>query len=164
MALWVMGNLSSFRGVGVVFGVSRSVVHYHYIIVIEALRELAPKYIKWPTPAQRNRHKEYIERRTGFPGVVGMMNGTLITVTAPRIQCERYSDRHHQYSYNVLIVCDKDYKIIFTYIEEVGSAHDSTVFERSALFRILLERVEFLGEDEHILADGAYKLTSKVIY
>ena len=31
MAPWILGNLSSFRGVGVIFGVSRSVVHFHYL-------------------------------------------------------------------------------------------------------------------------------------
>lgn len=91
-----------------------------------------------------------------------MMDGTLITVTAPRVQRERYFDRHHQYSYNVLTVCHKDYNIIFVYVGEVGSAHDLIVFQRSPLYVILLERPDFMAEDEHILGDGGYRLTSKV--
>ena len=64
--------------------------------------------------------KEDIRRRTGFPGVVGMMDGMLVTVTAPAVQKERYFDRHHQYSYNVLLVCDNDLVITFAYVGEVG--------------------------------------------
>ena len=75
-----MGNLSSFWGTANHFGVLRSVVHFHYVVVIQALRELAGKYIKWPTAEQRLRMKEAIVRNSGFPGVVGMLDGTLIRV------------------------------------------------------------------------------------
>ncbi|KAE8748579.1 hypothetical protein FOCC_FOCC004755 [Frankliniella occidentalis] len=85
MVLWILSNMDTFRSTGVTFGVSPGTVHCHYIVVIQALRELATRYIKWPSQEERRRMKEMMEQRTGFPGVVGYIDGTLIRITAPEI-------------------------------------------------------------------------------
>jgi len=162
MTLWILGNLCSFRVTASVFGVANSVVHSNYVVVTEALRELSEKFVKWPTTAGRARTKNACRRKAGFPGVIGMMDGSLIKVTAPCVQREQYFDRHHSYSINILAVCDR--RLVFThlYVGESGRVHDSRVFSRSPLHDILLENNQALGEDEHILADSAYTLTDKV--
>lgn len=162
MAIWIMSNLDTFRATGVIFGVSRSVVHFHYLVVIEALRELAPKFIKWPDRFERDRLKIATERRTGYPGIVSFIDGTLILITAPVIQKEVYRDRHEDYSINVQAVCDSNLLYRDIYVGEPGSNHDTMVFKRSPLSDSLLERREILGEDEHIIGDGGYQLTDKV--
>ena len=144
------------------FGVAKSVVHDHYIVLIQTLSEMSREYITWPTAAQRILTKNYCERKNRFPGVVGMMDGTLIKVTAPLIQKEQYFDRHHSYSTNVLAVCNHRLEFIHVYVGESGRSHDARVFSRTPLHDFLLENAEALSEDEHILADGAYTLTSKV--
>jgi hypothetical protein len=40
---------------------------------------LAPRYIKWPSQLERQRIAEIIERRTRYRGIVGAIDGTLIT-------------------------------------------------------------------------------------
>ena len=59
-------------------------------------------------------------------------------------------------------VCDKNLLYRDLYIGEPGSSHDTRVFKRSPLSDILLERQDFLREDEHIIGDGGYELTDKV--
>ncbi|KAE8741641.1 hypothetical protein FOCC_FOCC012843 [Frankliniella occidentalis] len=133
MAIWILANLDTFRSTGVVFGVSRGTVHAHYIVVIEALRELAPRYIKWPSRLERQRIARVIEERSGYRGVVGAIDGILINTTAPKIQRERYIDRHQRYSLNVQAVCDHNLQYRDVYLGQPGSVHDSRVFQRSPL-------------------------------
>ena len=90
MGIWIMSSLDTFRATGVIFGVSRSVVHFHYLIVIESLRELAPKFIKWPDPFERDYLKIGTEAESGYCGIVLMIDGTLVVVTAPAEQKEIY--------------------------------------------------------------------------
>ena len=144
------------------FGVSRGVVHCHYLTVIEALRELASRYIKWPSRSERQRIASIIERRSGYKGVCGAIDGTLINTTAPKIQRERYIDRHQRYSLNVQAVCDHNLLYRDVYIGQPGSVHDTRVFQRSPLHDLFLEGNDLLDEDEHILGDGGYDLTNKV--
>jgi hypothetical protein len=164
MSVWILANLDTFRSTGVVFGVSRGVVHCHYLTVSEALRELASRYIKWPSRLERQRIASIIERRTGYRGVCGAIDGTLINTTAPKTQGERYMDRHQRYSLNVQAVCDHNLLYRDVYIGQPGSVHDSRVFQRSPLHDLFLEGNDLLDEDEHILGDGGYDLTNKVTF
>lgn len=154
MSLWILANLDTFRSTGKTFGCSRSTVHFHYTVVIEALREMAPKFIKWPSPVERERISRRIHERSGYDGIVAIMDGTLINVTAPIIQKERYMDRHHSYSINVLAVCDDQLLYRDVYVGNPGSVHDIRVFQRSTLYDFLLDREDIVAPHEHIIADG----------
>ncbi|KAK3924065.1 Protein ANTAGONIST OF LIKE HETEROCHROMATIN PROTEIN 1 [Frankliniella fusca] len=163
MALWILSTLDTFRSTGIQFGVSRGVVHFHYVLVIEALRELAPKYIKWPSLVERQRISQSIEARTGYLGIIGAIDGTLIKITAPRIQKGRYFDRHQSYSINVQAVCDDNLLFRDVYIGEPGSVHDIRVFERSPLNDMFLERNDLISADEHLVGDCGYELRRKLL-
>ncbi|KAE8739939.1 hypothetical protein FOCC_FOCC014550, partial [Frankliniella occidentalis] len=159
MSIWILANLDSFRGTGVVFGVSRGTVHHHYLVRIE----LAPRYIKWPSRLERQRIAQIIEGRTGYPGVVGAIDGTLIAITAPKIQRERYYDRHQRYSLNVQAVCDHNLLYRDVYLGQPRSVHDTRVFQRSPLYNHFLEGDELLSDGEHIVGDGGYDNLKKLI-
>ncbi|KAE8739944.1 hypothetical protein FOCC_FOCC014555 [Frankliniella occidentalis] len=163
MVLWILSNMDTYRATGVVFKVSPGTVHFHYIVVIEALRKLATRYIKWPLQEDRNRIKRAMEQRSQYPGVVGFIDGTLIRISAPAVQKERYFDRHHSYSLNVQAVCDHNLLFRDVYMGEPESVHDSRVFERSPLHDIFLERQDVISDNEHILGDGGYECTKKLL-
>ncbi|KAK3925321.1 Protein ANTAGONIST OF LIKE HETEROCHROMATIN PROTEIN 1 [Frankliniella fusca] len=162
MAIWIIANLDTFRATGAVFGVSRSTVHANYLVVIEALRELASRYIKWPPREERQRISQILERRSGYRGIVRAIDGTLIATTAPKIQRERYIDRHQRYSLNVQAVCDHNLLFRDVYLGQPGSVHDCRVFQRSPLHDLFLDGDDLLSEGEHILGYGEYELTDKV--
>ena len=104
--LWILATPDCFRSVALRFGTYPSTVHRHYVRIIEAICDLAPRYIQWPSPAEREVTKAAFERYAGFPGVVGLIDGTFVNITAPTIQPRRYINRHHQYAFNIQVVCD----------------------------------------------------------
>ena len=161
MALWVLASPDTFRSVGAKFGVRKGVVHFHYKYVIEALREMAPLYVKWPNDFEKEMISGAFEDMYGYPDVIGCIDGCLIQVTAPREQPQQYVDWHHHYSIQLQAVCDP--RLLFTdvYVGQPGSVGDKRTFQRSPLGRSVLRRPDVMG-DKHLLGDGGYTLTSKV--
>jgi len=164
MVLWILANPDTFRSVALRFGCQPGVVYFHYAYIIENIREMAPRYIQWPNAEERAGIKQRFEDYSGIPGVVGAIDGSFNTVTAPLVDTASYRNRHHQYAYNSMVVCDDNLLIRDMHIGEAGSMHDQRVFRRSPLCRSLLtdENNDFLEPDEHIIGDKAYKLTSFV--
>ncbi|KAK3920911.1 Protein ANTAGONIST OF LIKE HETEROCHROMATIN PROTEIN 1 [Frankliniella fusca] len=147
MGIWPLFNQDTFRSSALHFVQKKMGIHYHYQYIIEALRNMAPDYIKWPNEYEREIIKAHFEEKCGFVGVVGCMDGVSINITAPLEQPQRYVNRHHSYSILVQAVC-------------IG---DSRNFDRSPLSKNLLTCPELLSDGEHIIADGAYTLTDKVL-
>lgn len=162
MGIWPLFNPDTFRSSGLHFGKKKMVIHYHYGYIIQALREMAPRYIKWPDAYEREIIKAEFEDKYGYAGAVGCMDGVNIDVTAPLEQAQRYVNRHDRYSVLVQAVCDHRLLYRDVYAGEAGCIGDVRNFDRSPLSLNLLTSPDLLSEGEHILADGAYTLTDKV--
>ncbi|KAK3910414.1 Protein ALP1-like, partial [Frankliniella fusca] len=110
-------------------------------------------------------HRAYIEasfqQDSGFPGVVGCIDGTNIPITAPVENPAAYRNRHHHYSMNVQAVVDHNLLVRHLHVGEAGSLNDRRVFRRSNLHDSLLVRgdARIINLDEHLLGDGGYTLT-----
>lgn len=162
MVLWILASPDTFRSVGVQFGVSKQTVHFHYKYIIQALREMAPFYVKWPNRFEKQVISATFEARYGYPSVCGCIDGCLICITAPLEQPQQYVDRHHSYSIILQGVCD--HRLLFrdVYIGEPGSVGDKRTFRRSPLGQNILRNASVVG-DMFLLGDGGYSLTSKLI-
>ncbi|KAK3907159.1 Putative nuclease [Frankliniella fusca] len=163
MGLWIIMNMDTFKNTALLFGVSPGVVLYHYKYIIETLRDMAPDFIQWPSPEERQVIKDNFYHIGGYPGVVGCIDGMHSFVTAPLDEAPAYTNRHHSYSILSQAVVDDQLLVRDLYVGEPGSLHDSRMFRRSPLSSNLLENPALLAPDEHILGDGAYILTDKVI-
>lgn len=156
MTIWIMATQETFRSVAVKFSVPHRVtVHFHYVTIIQALREMSPQYVQWPNPFERDNIKPHMERRYSYPGVVGCIDGSHIYITAPLIQHQRYVNRFQKYS--VLLQVVSDHRKVFRdiYVGEPGSVHDSRVFQRSPLSHNLLhDNGDMFSPNEHIRGDG----------
>lgn len=161
MVLWILASPDTFRAVGVKFGVAEQTVHFHYTYIILALREMAPRYVKWPNAFERELISGIFEALYGYPSVCGCIDGCLICITAPLEQPQQYVDRHHQYSLILQGVCDHNLLFRDFYIGQPGSVGDKRTFKRSPLGRNILRQPAVVG-DNHLLGDGGYTLTSKV--
>nr|CAI5829974.1 unnamed protein product [Callosobruchus analis]CAI5854073.1 unnamed protein product [Callosobruchus analis] len=98
----------------------------------------------------------------GFPEVCGAVDGTLLTIDAPRINEPAYVDRHGKHSINCMAVCGPDLTFYYVSVNWPGSVHDARVLRNSSLFR----RMEN-GWRPHpngvILGDSAYPLKEWLI-
>lgn len=162
MVLWLLATPDSFRSVALRFGVTPGTLYYFYTYIIEALRELAPRFIRWPDEDERVGIKTTFQQASGFPGVVGCIDGTHVYITAPVIDAAQYTNRHHTFSINVQAVVDCDLLVRDIHVGEVGSMHDRRVFSRSPLSQSLLRGEGLSPVDEHLVGDGGYILTNFV--
>ncbi|XP_052130914.1 putative nuclease HARBI1 [Frankliniella occidentalis] len=163
MGLWVLFNKDTFRSIGLNYENDRKHIHNQYTILLNALCGIGHKYIKWPNIRQRQQTELFYRRNFGFPGVAGVIDGTLIRITAPSEQKQRYVDKNHDYSINVMIVCNHKRVINDIFIGQPGSVHDSRVFRRSPLAHALYSRNDLLGPNQHLIGDGGYMCTEKML-
>jgi hypothetical protein len=128
---------------------------------------MLPRYVCWPTPLERAEIKERFMEYSGFPGIVGCIDGSYCNVTSPVVpllQKRKFVNRHHQSSFNILVVCDHTLLVRYAHIGEVGSMHDQRVMRRSNIYQKLVANDDenFLCDDEHIVGDSAYTLLDSV--
>lgn len=156
-------NMDTFKNVALKFNTSPGVVFFHYLYIIQALREMIHKYVQWPNREERAEIKLRFFQMCGYYGVVGAIDGVHIYITAPLDEKHAYVNRHHTHSILAQAVCDHNLLVRDLYVGEPGSLHDSRMFRRSPLCPNLLERPrDFMEPDEHIIGDGGYILTDKV--
>ncbi|KAI8118753.1 putative nuclease HARBI1 [Lucilia cuprina] len=91
--------------------------------------ELCPKWVSFKmTEEEMLKIKEFFYRKTGFPGVIGCVDGTHIKILAPSLSERwKYYNRKGYYSLNAMVVCDHKLRIRYLSPHHPGSAHDSLV-------------------------------------
>ena len=96
----------------------------------------------------------------GFPGVVGLIDGTHISIRAPVEEPDAYINRKKFHSINVQVICDEN--MVFTDVVAgwPGSVHDSRVLRNSAVSHTAANK--FPG-NTHLLGDGGYPLHTWLI-
>ena len=162
--LWILANPDTFRSVALRFNCQPGSVYFRYSYLIETLREMAPQYIKWPDAAERIRIAMAFEAYSGFPGIVGVIDGTHNMITAPVVQKRRYRNRYHTFSLNTQVLCDQNLLIRDPYIGEPGSVHDMRMLRGSPLYaRLLTGNEDFIPPEEPVRGDGAYTLMSSLL-
>ncbi|KAK3929250.1 Protein ANTAGONIST OF LIKE HETEROCHROMATIN PROTEIN 1 [Frankliniella fusca] len=160
--LWSLANPDTFRSTGVTYGKARGSIHNQYRTIIEVLRELRGHYIKWPSDREMASIARINEERYGYPQVVGCIDGCHIPIQKPLEQEQQYVNRHHQYSLLVQGVCDDRLLFRDVFIGQPGAVGDARMFRRSPLSQIMLRQQNFM-DGFHLLGDGAYPLTDKLL-
>lgn len=110
---------------------SRYVNHYSYIIT----HNLAPRYICFPrNENEMTEAKNQFEAQFNFPGILGVIDGTHIAVTALRLEIENaFVNRKGFHSINTQIVCDANMLITNINARYPGSTHDAFIYGGSIL-------------------------------
>ncbi|KYN02337.1 PREDICTED: putative nuclease HARBI1 [Cyphomyrmex costatus] len=88
-----MATPDSYRSICEKFDVSRATALGATRRVVKALYDLAPAVIKWPSGNNVNEVLAGFEANSGFPKVIGAIDGTHINIPAPRIQPALYVNR-----------------------------------------------------------------------
>lgn len=75
--------------------------------VAHALHSLAPQFIKWPTGERAKEVTNDFVKFSAFPNVIGAIDGTHITINAPRQDPQSYINRKKTYSVQVQVSIHK---------------------------------------------------------
>ncbi|KAK3873579.1 hypothetical protein Pcinc_021422 [Petrolisthes cinctipes] len=119
-------------------------------------RPILAQFIKFPiTPQETQRKKMEFVQVAGFPGVIGVIDGTHIRITAPKEFEAEYVNRKRYHSINTQIVFDAKYKIIDIVANWPGSVHDARILNESGLNRFVFGR-GMLPDGCHLLGDSGY--------
>lgn len=134
--------------------------------VIDVFEEfVCPSEIRFPTnEVEKNSIKMGFFEKTGFPGVIGCVDGTHVKIFKPRLDVQHlYYNRKGYHSLNVMVVCD--HKMIIRYVDanHPGSSHDSFIWNMSSLSRMLQTNFENGERNSWILGDAGYPLKPYLI-
>ncbi|XP_023214885.1 putative nuclease HARBI1 [Centruroides sculpturatus] len=164
MSLWLLGNQESFRGVADRFGISRGHAYREFVYFIKTVSSLRSKIIVWPKGEKAKSTIRNFEtlRDISFPDVIGCIDGSHISISAPKASKNAYFNRKQYTSVILQAVCDS--KLLFTdvFAGWPGSSHDCRVWSNSPLCEAL-EKNPMIPEGAHLLGDGAYPLSSSMM-
>lgn len=155
VTLWYLGGSDSIIRIADRFGIAESsVVVCRNRIIDTILNNLKSKFINWPHAEILEQTIDKFHQRNGFPGVIGALDGTHISIKAPTENPQSYINRKGYYSLQLQAVCDSDMKFLNCFWGYAGSCHDARVLRNSDLWNYGLE----VCNGNHIIADGAYPL------
>ncbi|XP_068671115.1 putative nuclease HARBI1 [Montipora foliosa] len=101
LSLWTMANKEPNRAIADRFNVTMSSAHRAFRRVMLAVLNLYPEYIKWPNAREAHEIAHAFQDEWGFPGVVGLIDGTHVHIGAPEHEPDAYINRKKFHSFNV---------------------------------------------------------------
>ncbi|XP_071580824.1 putative nuclease HARBI1 isoform X1 [Temnothorax nylanderi] len=154
--LWFAGNKSVIRDVASRFNVAESTFHAIISNVMTFLLNIAPNIIKMPATEDRKREvaREF-EEISGFPEVLGCIDGTFIKIRTPAKKIKStYVNRHDFLSLTLQAVCDANKLFLDVFIGPPNKIHEARIFQLS----FLSNEIQNISENYHLLGDAAYPL------
>lgn len=149
--LWYMASLDKYAAIDDRFGVSESTASYAIRNLISFIHDyLLSIIILWPTPEEQQEMKDMYMDLKKFPGVVGMIDGTHISIKKPSIRGIDYCNRKDSIVLQAVVREDLRFTNIFAGFP--GKVHDARVLRQSPLF----QNGSALCGDGHLLGDSAY--------
>lgn len=94
------------------FNVGRSTAHVITNKVVKELVKLAPLMIKWPIDEEIPEVWAGFQRTSGFPKIIGAIDGTHINIPAPKKDPEYYVNRKGHHSIQLQVCLQFYYKCI----------------------------------------------------
>ncbi|XP_062610167.1 uncharacterized protein LOC134271947 [Saccostrea cucullata] len=153
MFLWYMASLDKYAAIADRFGTSESTALYSIHNLITFISDyLLDAVILWPTPTEIQEIKDMYFDLKGFPGIVGFIDGTHISIKRPSDRGFDYYNRKDFYSIVLQAVVREDLRFIDIFVGFPGKVHDARVLRHSKLF----ENGPVLCGDGHLLSDSAY--------
>ncbi|XP_048879280.1 putative nuclease HARBI1 [Brienomyrus brachyistius] len=90
----------------------------------------------------------------GFPGVVGVIDGTHICIITPSENEDVFVNRKRFHSINTQLVFSADYKILDIVAKWPGSTHDARILSESGLKQLF--EGHYVPVNCHLLGDSGY--------
>ena len=163
--LWFLGTQECVRSISDRFNVTKSSVHVSCRRVCDAIKNnLAENLIKWPSGSRAVEVMEGFEEHKRVPAVIGAIDGSHISIKAPRECPENYINRKDFHSIVLQACCDHEMFFTNCYCGWPGSVHDSRVLRNSDIFDSASNRHDnFFPKNSHLLGDAAYPLKTWIM-
>ena len=117
-------------------------------------------HIQWPSTSTALATSKSFERKYGFPGTVGVIDGCHVSLfQAPHESHNSYFCRKGFYSLVFQAVCNERLIFIDICAAWPGSVHDARVFRTSSLGQAVQNMTLSLPSSDHIIGDLAYPLS-----
>lgn len=101
---------------------------------------------------------------SGFPGVVGVIDGCHIPINVSIEHPDSYINRKGFHSIILQGICDYKMKFIDVFIGICGSIHDVRVWRLSDIKHMIDRDIgRYFPQHGHLLADSAYPITSNML-
>ncbi|XP_071963309.1 putative nuclease HARBI1 [Antedon mediterranea] len=121
-----------------------------------ALQRHMNEYVFFPMDAASIREtKIKFHDISGFPNVIGAVDGTHVRIQAPTVDEFVYVNRKGYHSLNIQVVCDANMRFTNCVVRWPGSTHDSRIFRESGL-GVAFENGEM--PEGYLLGDSGYAL------
>ncbi|KAI4468091.1 hypothetical protein MML48_2g00016492 [Holotrichia oblita] len=156
--LWLLATPDS--SVGERFNMVKASLSNSFTLIINALNNIAPNIISWPTFDKIPDVIQGFHRISGVNNVVGAIDGTLIPIKAPVVDPEVYITRKSNYAMTLQAVCISNLKFTNCFMGYPGSVSDTRIFRNSTLYKKCMENPRTLFPNEHlfIIGDKAYPI------
>lgn len=123
--------------------------------VSASLTRRAADFIKMPITEEEKAHsKSKFYNIARFPGIIGLVDGTHIRISAPSAFEPEYVNRKSYHSINVQVVCDSEDKFINVVARWPGATHDSRILRNSSVWESF--ESGFYEQGTYILGDSGY--------
>lgn len=106
MRILAEGSYQTSAGQDLYIGMAQQTVSRDFNDVLNAIEKiLCPKWITLTmTDEEKNNSKRFFYEKTGFPGVIGAIDGTHIQCIRPHIDEHIYYNRKTKHSINAMVV------------------------------------------------------------
>ena len=128
--------------------------------ITELISNCRFEFIKWPTPQEQENTKKKVFEESNFPNCVGFVDGCHIQIVGPPKNPVDYYNRKETHSIILQGICDETLKFTNIHLGHTGRAHDARVFRESDIGE---ELEHLIDNDNHILGDSAYTLSSRLL-
>ncbi|XP_055640385.1 putative nuclease HARBI1 isoform X2 [Toxorhynchites rutilus septentrionalis] len=120
---------------------------------------VCPDVIQFPSSEQAiNAIKNAFYKRTGFPGVMGCIDGTHVSIILPARDKQLYHNSEGFHSLNVMLVCDHTLTIRYLDANHPGSSHKSSAWNDSLLKETLADRYDSGDKNTWLIGDAGFPL------
>ncbi|XP_065093820.1 putative nuclease HARBI1 [Ochlerotatus camptorhynchus] len=156
------------KGVGndVFAGMAQPTLSKTLASVIDILEtQVCPMVIQFPMQdAEKDAIKLGFYEKTGFPGVIGCVDGTHVRIFPPPADVQHlYYNRKGFHSLNVMLVCDHKQRIRYVDANNPGANHDSFIWNSNPLDGVLNAKYENGERNTWLLGDAGYPLKPYLI-
>ncbi|XP_051174824.1 putative nuclease HARBI1 [Leptopilina boulardi] len=125
--------------------------------IAHVLNARASVFISWPGELGITINQRDFLEIGGFPGVIRVVDGCLIKISAPHENPDSYIDRKGHHSINMQAIFDSRRRFIDVYAACPGSVNDARVWSLSTINQESLRDYDrYFPEQTHILGDKIY--------